>query len=411
MTVSTSETTLATTPATKLDAIKNAASQTEDHRTLTQIIVSQFLEHRLAVGGLIIIFLFITVALMAPLIALWTGQDPEAQNVFNRYHPPLSRIEMSADNRVSAIEAWAHESPEGVKEFANLLIEKQLAPQGAEPLDTVLNWVEATPAESIRPVVKAMKQPFRGEILPIVNSFSRFHLLGTDELGRDVFIRLIYGTRVSIGVGLLVSFAAALVGLMVGSIAGFYGGFLDSLLMRVTDSLLSLPMMPVMIIFAAVDLSKAPIFNLFISEKNQSILKLIVIVCLFSWMTVARLVRGSILSLKEREFVLAAKTLGARDITIILTHLAPNVIAPLLVNVTVNVGQAIIYEASLSFLGLGIQPPTPSWGNMLSNSQEFIVQAPWLALGPALLIFSTVISFNFIGDGLQSAMDPKALRR
>jgi len=318
---------------------------------------------------------------------------------------------MSADNRVSAIETWAQANPAELEQAVRSLREQNPSLPETSPLDTLLNWVESTSVPDMRKAISKFHSDVRASLRPIVDSFSRFHILGTDELGRDVFIRLIYGTRVSIGVGVLVSLAAALIGLFVGSMAGFYGGVLDSLLMRLTDSLLSLPMMPVLIIFAAVDLSQLPGLSLIIGNKSESALKLVIILCLFSWMTVARLVRGSVLTLKEREFVLAAKTLGAKDVTIILTHLAPNVIAPLLVNVTVNVGHAIIYEASLSFLGLGIQPPTPSWGNMLSNSQEFIIQAPWLAVAPALLIFLTVISFNFIGDGLQNAVDPKAVRR
>ncbi len=186
---------------------------------------------------------------------------------------------------------------------------------------------------------------------------------------------------------------------------------IDTILMRVTDALLSLPIMPVLIVVAAIDLRKIPLMDSLISTGNESILKLVIIFCLFSWMTVARLVRGSILSLREREFVLAARTLGARDRTIILRHMFPNVIAPLLVSVTLGVGESILFEAALSFLGLGIQPPTPSWGNMLFNAQELIYRAPYLAILPGLLIFFVVISFNYLGDGLQDAIDPKAIRR
>ena len=181
--------------------------------------------------------------------------------------------------------------------------------------------------------------------------------------------------------------------------------------MRVTDGLLSLPMIPILILIAAVDLNKLPGLQSLISTSNESILKMIIILCLFSWMTVALLVRGSILSLREREFVLAARTLGAKDSTIIFRHMFPNVIAPILVSITLGVGESILFEAALSFLGLGIMPPTPSWGNMLNNAQELIYQAPFLAILPGLMIFITTVSFNYLGDGLQDAMDPKALRR
>jgi peptide/nickel transport system permease protein len=182
-------------------------------------------------------------------------------------------------------------------------------------------------------------------------------------------------------------------------------------LMRVTDALLSLPLVPFLIVIAAIDLNKIPAFKSVVGSENESIVKMVVILLLFSWMTIALLVRGSILSLREREFILAARTLGANDSTIILRHMFPNVIAPMLVSVTLGVGNAILFESALSFLGLGIQPPTPSWGNMLFNAQELISEAPFLAFIPGLLILLTTISFNYLGDGLQDAIDPKAIRR
>jgi peptide/nickel transport system permease protein len=181
--------------------------------------------------------------------------------------------------------------------------------------------------------------------------------------------------------------------------------------MRVTDALISLPLLPVLIVIAAVDLQKVPGLSWILNSGSESLIKLVFILCIFSWMTVARLVRGSILSLREREFILAAKTLGATDFTIISRHMFPNVLAPILVSVTLGVGDSILFEATLSYLGLGIQPPTPSWGNMLFNAQELISQAPFLAIIPGFLIFLIVVSFNFLGDGLQDAMDPKAIRR
>ena len=213
------------------------------------------------------------------------------------------------------------------------------------------------------------------------------------------------------GVGVMVTIASAILGLLIGSLAGYYGGFVDTALMRFTDALLSLPTIPIMILFAAVDIDKVPGARNLISTQNENIMKLATILILFSWMTVARLVRGSVLSLREREFILAAKTMGATDRTILLRHLFPNVIAPLLVAVTLGVGNAILSEAALSFLGLGIQPPTPSWGNMLFNAQELINEAPFLAILPGLNILIVVMSFNYLGDGLQDAIDPKAIRR
>ncbi|MCX7979398.1 MAG: ABC transporter permease, partial [Bdellovibrionaceae bacterium] len=234
---------------------------------------------------------------------------------------------------------------------------------------------------------------------------------GTDEVGRDVFIRLVYASRVSLGVGILVAIASSLIGFLIGSFSGYYGGIVDMLLMRVTDALLSLPTIPILIVIAAIDLQKIPWLYSLIGGQHESIFKMVIILCLFSWMTVARLVRGAVLSLREREFILAAKTLGARDSVIIFRHLFPNAIAPMLVTTTLGVGESILFEAALSFLGLGITPPTASWGNMLNNAQELIYNNPWLAVLPGLMILITTISFNFVGDGLQAAVDPKSIRR
>ena len=248
----------------------------------------------------------------------------------------------------------------------------------------------------------------------VIDGFRSFHLLGTDELGRDVFIRLVYGTRVSITVGLLVALASGLIGLLIGSLAGYYGGRIDTVLMRVTDALLSLPILVVLIVVSAIDLGKVvggTPFAFIVDHQYESVIKMVIILCLFSWMQAARLVRGSILSIKEQEFILAARVLGARDRTIISAHIVPNVIAPLLVAVTLGIGNAILFEAALSFLGLGIQPPTPSWGNMLHNAQDMVQHAPMLAVLPGLLILFTVISFNYVGDGVRDAIDPRSIRR
>lgn len=233
------------------------------------------------------------------------------------------------------------------------------------------------------------------------------HLLGTDELGRDVFLRLIYGTQVSIGIGICVGLLALFIGTLIGTLAGYYGGKIDTVLMRLTDSMLSLPLIPILIVLAAIDLKKIALFDMFVSASNESIIKMIFILCLFSWMTIARLVRGTILSIKGREYIQAAKMMGAGDFRIMTRHVLPNAVGPMLVAVSLVIGQAILIEAGLSFLGLGVQPPTPSWGNMLFNAQELIYEAPSLAVFPGILILLAVMSFNFIGDGLQDALNPK----
>jgi peptide/nickel transport system permease protein len=253
--------------------------------------------------------------------------------------------------------------------------------------------------------------PEAQDILNRLGPWTAANPLGTDEAGRDVLMRLIYGARVSLGVAFISAISSALIGLIVGSLSAYHGGIVDTLLMRITDSLLALPLLPILIILAAVDFGKIPGIGALLTGENSSIIKMLVIFVAFSWMVQARLVRGAILSIKERDFVLAAKTTGMSSLAIIAREIVPNAVSPVIVAVTLNVGQAILLEAALSFLGLGIQPPTPSWGNMLTNARELIYTAPMLAILPGLMILVIVMAFNFLGDGLQDALDPKAIRR
>ncbi len=384
--------------------IKNA----ETAQSMWQIVLSQFLEHKMAVAGGLIILFFLTISLGADVISRVMGIDPNKQNLGARYEQPLTRIEFSQDQKEIEIENWIKANPAEANRVQKDLVEKQLV---TVPEADALYDVISLPKLEALEKLEALKTVEAKSLEPIVQSFSSYHVFGTDEVGRDVFLRLIYGARVSIGVGILVAFASALMGLVIGAVAGYYGGFLDNALMRLTDALLSLPLIPVLIVVAAIDLQKVQFLNSLLPTGMESIFKMVIILCLFSWMGVARLVRGSILSLREREFVLAAKTLGAKDSTIILRHMFPNVIAPMLVSITLGVGESILFEAALSFLGLGIMPPTPSWGNMLNNAQEVIYKNIWLCILPGVMILLTVISFNFLGDGLQDAVDPKSIRR
>jgi peptide/nickel transport system permease protein len=218
-------------------------------------------------------------------------------------------------------------------------------------------------------------------------------LLGADELGRDVLSRLLHAGRVSLAVGLVTALIAVLVGSLLGGLAGYYGGAVDALIMRLADVLLSMPA-----IFLLLALS---------AFLRPSVFTITLIIGLNSWMSVARLVRGQILSLKEQEFVLAARAIGANDRRLIFRQLLPNAVPPVLIAATLTVAMAILLESSLSYLGYGIQPPTASWGNMLNNAQTYVLYAPWVAVYPGLMITVTVLSFNFAGDGLRDALDPR----
>lgn len=387
---------------------QNAIQRSETAQSMKAIVFRQFMEHKMAVAGAVVILILLTAAIGAPLISAVTGLDPDRQNVSARYLLPLESAMASADIRETEIEHWIAENPNEAAVLQKAIVEKSLV-QGGEA-DVLYELAALDPVEA-KKLLSTVQTPEALKLKKVFDTWSTFHLFGTDEIGRDVFIRLIYGARVSMGVGILVALASGLIGFLIGAVAGFYGGVIDAALMRVTDALISLPLIPVLIVFAAIDLQKISWLYDLIGGANESIFKMVIILCLFSWMTVARLVRGSILSLREREFVLAAKTLGARDRTIIVRHLFPNVVAPMLVSITLGVGESILFEAALSFLGLGIMPPTPSWGNMLNNAQEVIYNNIWLAILPGVMILLTVVSFNFLGDGLQDAMDPKSIRR
>ena len=236
------------------------------------------------------------------------------------------------------------------------------------------------------------------------------HPLGTDELGRDLLLRLLYGGQVSLLAGLVTAILAAAIGTLVGLLAGYFGGVLDAVLMRLTDGVIALPLLPLLIVLAAVDLTKLGLPEAVATSEQASLYRIIVLISLVGWTTVARLVRGSTLSLREREFVRAARAIGAGPLRIMLVHILPNVVSPVIVATTLSIGNIILLESVLSFLGLGIQPPIPSWGNMLTNAQDLIWDTPMLAVWPGLLIFVTVIAFNFLGDGLQDALDPRAVK-
>lgn len=417
----------------------------EKAQPMWKIVLGQFLEHRLAVFGSCVIFTFAMIALGADLISAVSGIDPKKQNVTARYLLPFSTSEATPETKETALDQFIKDHPTESAKIIEALNKLEPA-TNTPPAETTTENTTAQPSteaattdasqETAGPTAQETKLddsiiykladlpieqsvekltllnlPETKVLIETIQNFKTYHLFGTDELGRDVAIRLVYGTRVSMGVGVLVAIVSAFLGMLIGSLAGFYGGVIEVIFMRITDAFLSLPTIPFLIVLAAIDLQKIEGIRWLVPAGSESGFKMFCAIILFSWMTVARLVHGSVLSLREREFVLASKTLGAKDSTIIIRHMFPNVIAPMVVAITLGVGQSILFEAALSFLGLGIMPPTPSWGNMLNNAQEVIYKNIWLALLPGIMILMTTISFNFMGDGLQDAVDPKAIRR
>jgi len=236
---------------------------------------------------------------------------------------------------------------------------------------------------------------------------SAAHPLGTDELGRDMLLRLLEGGRVSLTIGIAAALAAAAVGTTVGLAAGYLGGWTDRVLMRFADGVIALPLLPLLIVLAAVDLNKIGVPHAIADSPAISLIRIVMLAVLVGWTTAARLVRGATLVTRSRDFVRAARSLGARVPHILWWHILPNVMAPLVVATTLSVGDIILLESVLSFLGLGVQPPLASWGSMLSNAEELITSSPFLAIYPGAMIFLTVIACNLLGDALLRRFDPR----
>jgi peptide/nickel transport system permease protein len=232
------------------------------------------------------------------------------------------------------------------------------------------------------------------DLSQIRQSPSRAHWLGTDDLGRDLWTRILYGGRISLLIGLIAAAVGTGVGTLVGAVAGFFGGRTDGLLMRVTDVAYAIPSLPLLIVLA--------------SFTDSAFAIIAIIIGLLSWMTTARVVRSEVLTIREMPYVEAARSVGAGSGRIIWRHVLPNALGPIVVGGTLAVGNALIVESSLSYLGLGVQPPTPTWGNMLRDAQSTMSTEPWLTVFPGLAIFFVVLAVNFIGDGIQDALDPKA---
>lgn len=230
------------------------------------------------------------------------------------------------------------------------------------------------------------------------------HILGTDEVGRDVFSRLLYAARVSLVVAFTVTLASQVIGSLLGGISGYFGGWIDNIIQRSVDFLLTIPLLPLLLAFSAL---LRGITIPFVPEQWSSVVIISIILIAFGWMGSCRLVRGMVLSMRALNFTEAARALGMSDMRIIIRHMIPNAMAPIIVNTTLGLGGVIVLESALSFLGFGIQPPIPTWGNMLQAAQQGLLGQPAKIFYPGLAIFLTSLAFNYIGDGLRDALDPR----
>ncbi len=230
------------------------------------------------------------------------------------------------------------------------------------------------------------------------------HILGTDELGRDVFSRLVYAARISLSLAIIVVLLSESFGALIGGISGYFGGWVDSLIQRIVEFLLTLPLLPMLLAFSSL-LRGIKIPG--VDDMWSSVIIIGAILTIFGWMGACRLARGMILSLRNLDFTDAARALGMSDLVIIVRHMLPNALAPIIVNATLGLGGVIISESALSFLGFGIQPPVPTWGNMLQSAQQGLLGDPAKIFYPGLAIFLTSVAFNYVGDGLRDALDPR----
>jgi peptide/nickel transport system permease protein len=235
------------------------------------------------------------------------------------------------------------------------------------------------------------------------------HPFGTDLVGRDILARTIYGGQISIIIGILAVIVSIVVGVLIGAIAGYYGGVVDSILMRFTEAAFNIPQLFLLIILAKIFAGKIETFRFLGRSFSGSVIIIIVVIGLTSWMYLARIVRANVLSFKEHDFVLAARCIGVKNRSIIFEHILPNTIAPIIVSATLQVANAILAEAYVSYLGVGVQPPTATWGNMLEQAYHHLSSEPWMWFFPGILILVTVLAINFVGDGLRDALDPRTL--
>lgn len=233
------------------------------------------------------------------------------------------------------------------------------------------------------------------------------HFFGTDTVGRDIFARTIYGGQISLLIGFFSVLVSVTVGTVFGILSGYFGGWIDSLISRITEAILTIPSLLLLLLMSKFFSQNVPNINILGRTLSGSVIVIIFIIGMTSWMTLSRIVRGQVLSIKENEFILAARAIGASEWHVIIAHILPNTVAPVIVFATLGTASAILSEAYVSFLGLGVTPPTATWGNILNSASDYLESAPWLWFYPGLLIVLTLLGINFVGDGLRDALDPR----
>ena len=374
--------------------------------SLWQLGMRSFKRNSISVVASVVIFVLYSVAFLAPFLAPFNPYDQQ-DFLVTAYQPPFTRLDALVLNQRRSVTIPLRTGSDNASRLTNaLIVDSQKLKYRNH--DYSLKFVNSYRVEGNNVM---FRQGIREKSITIAELknlsgnanvtgdrkpgfvISRSFVLGTDQYGRDIFSRVIYGSRISLSIGFLVVLISVTLGTVIGVSSGFFGGWVDNILMRIVDVLIAFPALFLILII--------------IATFGNSIYLIVITLSFTGWMGVARIVRGQVLSLKEQEFILAAKSLGLSNLRIIFRHLVPNALTPVIVAATLRIGSIILTEAGLSFLGLGVQPPTPSWGNIINEGRDSLLNHWWISTFPGIAILSTVVCFNLIGDGVRDALDPR----